>query len=209
VTDKPTQFSPDEIVQFWFADTANDPARAAARNEFWFKSSSETDALIRERFTPAVEAAAQGELAAWADAPRSALALVLLLDQFPRNMWRGTGRAFAHDPQALTTAQHAVASRYLRQLAPVEQAFLLLPYQHSESVENQRASVRLSDEITLAAPPAWRPLMEYYGKFAKQHRDLIERFGRFPHRNRVLWRESTAEEKAYLSTGGATFGQEG
>jgi uncharacterized protein (DUF924 family) len=209
VTDKPTQFSPNEIVQFWFADAASDPARAAARNEFWFKSSSETDALIRERFSPAIEAAARGELAAWADAPRSALALVLLLDQFSRNIWRGTARAFAHDTQALTAAQHAVASEHLRELMPVEQAFLLLPYQHSESIENQRESVRLSDEITMAAPPAWRPLMEYYAKYAKQHRDLIERFGRFPHRNRVLGRESTAEEKAYLSTGGATFGQEG
>ena len=203
------QLSPEKILQFWFADTANDPARAAARNEFWFKSSSATDTLIREQFSPAIEAAARGELAAWADTPRSALALVLLLDQFPRNIWRGTARAFAHDPQALTAAQRAVAFEYLRQLMPVEQAFLLLPYQHSESIENQRESVRLSDEITMAAPPAWRPLMEYYSKFAKQHRDLIERFGRFPHRNRVLGRESRAEEEAYLRAGGMTFGQGG
>jgi uncharacterized protein (DUF924 family) len=209
VKGKNTQLSPEEILQFWFADTANDPARAVARNEFWFKSSCATDALIRERFSPEVEGAARGEFAAWSDAPRSALALVLLLDQFPRNIWRGTARAFAHDAQALTAAHHAVASEYLRQLTPVEQAFLLLPYQHSESIESQRESVRLSDENTLAAPPAWRPLMEYYAQYAKQHRDLIERFGRFPHRNRVLGRKSTADEEAYLSAGGATFGQGG
>jgi uncharacterized protein (DUF924 family) len=209
VTDRNPQLSPEEILQFWFAGAASDPARTAARNEFWFTPSSTTDALIRERFAPAVDSAARGELAAWEDAPHSALALVLLLDQYPRNIWRGSARAFAHDPQALKTAQRAVASGYLRQLTPVEQAFLILPYQHAESIENQRDSVRLSDEITQAAPPAWRSLMEYYAKYAKQHLELVERFGRFPHRNRVLGRESTAEEIAYLSAGGATFGQAG
>ena len=167
-----TQASPETILDFWFAGAANDPACATARNDFWFKSSSE-DALIRERFVHTIEAAARGELAAWADAPRPALALVLLLDQFPRNIWRGTARAFARDAQALKTAQHAVASGYLQQLTPVEQVFLLLPYQHSESVEDQRESVRLAEEITRAAPPEWRSSMEYYASFSKQHRDLI------------------------------------
>lgn len=209
MTDENPQLSPEEILQFWFAGAASDPARTTARNEFWFTPSSATDALIRDKFAPAVKAAAREEFAAWADAPHPALALVLLLDQFPRNIWRGTARAFEHDPQALKTAQHAVGSGYLRQLTPVEQAFLILPYQHAESIENQRESVRLSNEITQAAPPPWRSLMEYYAKYAKQHLELVERFGRFPHRNRVLGRESTAEEITYLSAGGATFGQAG
>ncbi|HJQ84276.1 MAG TPA: DUF924 family protein, partial [Candidatus Binatia bacterium] len=172
-------------------------------------SSAEADALVRERFVGAIAAAASGELATWADAPRSALALVVLLDQFPRHVWRRTARAFAHDPQALATAERAVAAGHWSQLEPVEQAFLILPYQHSESLAHQRESVRLSHAIIDAAPPAWRPLLERYHDFAERHRALIERFGRFPHRNRVLGRDPTADEAAYLGAGGESFGQGG
>ena len=200
---------PEAILEFWFGAAAHDPAQAAARAGLWFGSSAETDALIRERFTPVVEAAARGELAPWARAPRSALGLVVLLDQFSRNIWRGTARAFAHDPQALAVAQASVASGDLEQLEPVEQMFLVLPYEHSESLEHQRTSVGLFTQIATAAPPTWRRLVEGSLKFAAQHLALIERFGRFPHRNFVLGRESTAEEEAYLRAGGATFGQGG
>lgn len=197
---------PEAILDLWFGDASYDPAKARAREALWF-ASAETDALIRQRFAATIEAAARGDLASWTDAPRSALALVVLLDQFTRNVGRGTARAFAHDAQAFETARQAVASGHFARLSPVEQSFLILPYEHSESLEHQRESVRLYADVAQAAPVVWRPLLEYYLEFAKQHLALIERFGRFPHRNRVLGRESTPAERAYLTGGGATFGQ--
>jgi uncharacterized protein (DUF924 family) len=201
------QVDPQGILGFWFGRAADDSAEASAREAFWFGASRETDSLIRERFASAVEAAARGEFDSWVQVPRSTLALVLLLDQFPRNMWRGTAKAFAHDAQALRAAQEAVARGHLDNLAPLEQAFLVLPFQHSESIEDQRESIRLSSEIAQAAPAAWRPVLEGYLQFAKEHFALIEQFGRFPHRNHVLGRAPTAKEEAYLSRGGASFGQ--
>jgi uncharacterized protein (DUF924 family) len=195
------------ILEFWFARAADDPVDASARESFWFGASGEADSLIRKRFASTIDAAARGEFDPWVREPHAALALVLLLDQFPRNVWRGTARAFAHDAQALRATQEAVARGHLQQLTPAEQAFLVLPFQHSESVEHQRESVRLSTEIVEAAAEAWRPVLERYLLFAKQHLVLIERFGRFPHRNHVLGRAPTAEEEAYLSGGGASFGQ--
>src|SRR5262247_1946187 len=111
---------PEAILGFWFGRAAEDPAEAEARESFWFESSEETDALVREHFARAVEAGARGELDSWLRAPRSALALVILLDQFPRNMWRGTSQAFGHDRHALRAAREAVAKRHLPELRPLE-----------------------------------------------------------------------------------------
>jgi uncharacterized protein (DUF924 family) len=199
---------PEEVLGFWFGGAPDDPAEASAREPFWFGASAEADERIRARFAPAVEAAGRGQLDAWARAPRSALALVLLLDQFPRNVWRGTPQAFAHDDRALRVARASVSRGDLGRLAPLEQAFLVLPFQHSESLADQTESVRLSSAIAREAPAAWRPILERYLDFARQHRVLIERFGRFPHRNHILGRASTAEEEAYVQGGGASFGQE-
>jgi uncharacterized protein (DUF924 family) len=158
---------------------------------------------------PAVEAASRGELDAWLESPQSALALVISLDQFPRNIWRGTARAFAQDAQALRLARISLAKGHPRELATVEQGFLLMPFQHVESVELQRESVRLYEGIASDAPAPWQPLVETFLKFARLHLELIERFGRFPHRNAILGRASTPEEAAYLAAGGENFGQGG
>jgi uncharacterized protein (DUF924 family) len=198
---------PEDILQFWFGDATEAPAKAEAQMSLWFEVSPATDADIRERFGAAVEAAGRGERASWIRAPRSTLALVVLLDQFPRNIWRGTARAFAHDEQALAIARQAVAAGFLSALAPIEQPFLALPFQHSESLDAQRESLRLCDEIVANAPPEWRSLLESFNWHAQRHRELIERFGRFPHRNAVLGRESTGEERAHLDAGGENFGQ--
>jgi uncharacterized protein (DUF924 family) len=200
--------SPEDILRFWFADAAQAPAKAQARMPFWFTASAETDTLVRERFRAAVESAARGERDTWARAPRSALALVVLLDQLPRNIWRGTARAFALDAQALAVAREAVAAGFPGELAPIEQLFLTLPYQHCETLEVQRESLRLCRAIVAAAPLDWRPVLESFPFYAQQHVALIERFGRFPHRNKVLGRVSTDEERAYLEGGGTTFGQD-
>jgi uncharacterized protein (DUF924 family) len=199
--------TPEDTLHFWFGDAAQAPANAEARMSLWFDVSPEVDARIRERFSATVEAAARGQHASWTRAPRPALALVVLLDQFPRNVWRGTERAFAHDAQALAVARQAVAAGFLHELAPIEQPFLTLPFQHSESLDAQYESVRLCREILETAPRDWRPLLESFLPYAQQHLELIARFGRFPHRNAVLGRVSTPEEAAYLDRGGETFGQ--
>jgi uncharacterized protein (DUF924 family) len=152
-----------------------------------------------------MEAAARGDLDAWQAAPRTALALVLLLDQFPRNVWRGTPRAFEHDAKALAVAQQAVASGHLDALAPVEQGFLLLPFEHAEALPVQRESVQLFGRIVAQAPLEWVPTLQGYADYASRHHAVIERFGRFPHRNAILGRASTPEEEAYLASGGETF----
>jgi uncharacterized protein (DUF924 family) len=198
---------PRAILDFWFRDAAGDPARAQARQAVWFGASAAMDAEIRQRFGAAIEAAARGELSHWRDAARPALALVVLLDQFPRNVWRGTPRAFAHDSQALEIASASVAAGHLDALAPIEQAFLILPYEHSELLDAQRDCVQLSEQILNAAAAEWRPVLEVYADYARQHLALIERFGRFPHRNAVLGRESTPAERAFLGAGAESFGQ--
>jgi uncharacterized protein (DUF924 family) len=199
------QIDAEEILRFWFGDAARDPAAAAAREDFWFGGSAETDALVRERWAVAVEAAARGDLDGWLDAPRPALALVILLDQFPRNLWRGGAQAFVHDARALDAARRAIAAGHLDALSPVEQSFLLLPFEHAESLDAQRESVLLFDRIVGHAPIEWVPLLQGYADYARRHHAVIERFGRFPHRNAILDRESTPEEAAYLAGGGETF----
>jgi uncharacterized protein (DUF924 family) len=196
-----------DILQFWFGDATEAPAKAEARMSLWFDASPEVDGEMRARFSAAVEAAARGGRASWARAPRPALALVVLLDQFPRNIWRGTARAFAQDGQALAVARQAVAAGFVPALAPIEQAFLTFPFQHSESLEAQHESLRVLGEIVATAPADWRPLLEGFLPYAERHFQLIERFGRFPHRNAVLGRVTTNEEQTYLDRGGETFAQ--
>jgi uncharacterized protein (DUF924 family) len=198
---------PESVLGFWFGNAASEPETALARSVFWFGASPEADREIQERFGAVVDAAAGGALAAWEGDPRGALALVLVLDQFPRNIWRGRPEAFRHDPKALAAARRAVASGHLERLSPVEGVFLIMPYQHAESLECQRESVRLCEGLAEVAPAEWRPLLEGSLDFARQHLDLIERFGRFPHRNRALGRESTTLEQEHLEANGRSFGQ--
>lgn len=197
----------EEILDFWFAGKVNDPAAADKRSDFWFGVDAAVDATIRERYATTIEAAARGELDGWGEHPHSALALVIVLDQFPRNVWRGTAQAFSCDGHALRVSQAAIGAGFMSTLSPIENSFLILPFQHCESLETQRESVRLSQQLIEEAPAAWRKLLEEYHAFAVDHLRVIERFGRFPHRNRVLGRASTEEEKAYLAGGAQTYGQ--
>ena len=198
----------DDVLEFWFAGACQDLAAAQARHAFWFGGSREVDDSIRGRFLPLVEAALRDELAAWADEPCPALALVLLLDQFPRNAWRGTARAFAGDAIALATAREAVEAGFLEQLDLAQRAFMILPCEHSEALADQRESMRLFAALRAAAPEDWHALFDGYLGYARQHSEILERFGRFPHRNRLLGRESTTQERAWLAGGGAVFGQD-
>lgn len=176
----------EDVLQFWFEVTA--PAQ-------WWRADPAFDALVTERFGDLHERACRGELFGWRAQATGRLAEVIVLDQFSRNIHRGTARAFAADPMALALAQEAVARGDDRTLSPVQRSFLYLPYMHSES-----RLIQAQSEALYAALG-----MENNLDFARRHRAVIERFGRYPHRNAVLGRESTAEERAYLAEPGAGF----
>lgn len=186
-----------EILEFWFSDGVNTPREA------WFRKDAAFDAEIGARFGALVTPAREGALDAWAETPEGALALMILLDQFPRNLCRGSPDAFASDPHALALARRVVlAQRLDLALTPTQRVFLYLPFEHAEAMEAQNLSVALfeglRDSPAHAAP----------GKsitYAWAHRAVIARFGRFPHRNAVLGRQSTAAELAYLAQPGAGF----
>ncbi|MEB3322499.1 MAG: DUF924 family protein [Synechococcaceae cyanobacterium] len=178
---------PAEVLRFWFEQT---------RPRQWFARDPAFDALLRDRFLGLTGRAVAGELAPWGEAPRSGLALVLLLDQFPRQIWRDTARAFAGDGRALALSQRAVASGWVA--AETEQArrqFWLMPLMHSEELAVQEAALPLFQRFCDART----------ADFARRHRDVIARFGRFPHRNKVLGRASTPRELAFLQTPGSRF----
>ena len=186
----------DEILDFWFGPRGS--AEHGSTRELWFRKDAAVDRSIRERFGGAVEAALEGAFVDW-DSPRGVLARVILLDQFTRNIYRETPRAFAGDGIALAIAGAAVAKRDDQPLIPVERWFLYMPFVHAEESGAQQTSLelfaRLADETGLSEPLVW----------AERHAAVIRRFGRYPHRNAILGRESTAEEIEYLATVGRGF----
>jgi uncharacterized protein (DUF924 family) len=200
------------IREFWFGHLPLSAEGFNRRLRFWFGGETpplreRRDEQIRARFGALLERAAAGELAAWADGPRRRLSLIILLDQFPRHMFRGSARAFAYDAQALALTLSGMQSAADAALDVVERIFFYMPLQHAESREVQDESVAAYRQLLREAP------QELYGPFeaalrsAENHREIIERFGRFPHRNRTLGRESTSEETEWLRTGGESFGQ--
>jgi uncharacterized protein (DUF924 family) len=199
--------TPEAVLDFWFGESAADADAAAARSSVWYGASSEVDRQIADRFGDWVEAAAAGELDAWRATARGRLALVILLDQFPRNLHRGSGAAFDHDRSALALAREGAANGHLDELQPIEQVFLLMPYQHTEDLALQREGVAYFERIAREAPPSWRAQLDNVLDFARRHLAIVERFGRFPHRNEALGRQATPAERRYLEDGGERFGQ--
>ncbi len=187
--------NPAGVLEFWFGKPAADAPREA-----WFRKDPAFDAGIRERFGAVIEAALAGRLGHWeAAGPESALALIIVLDQFTRNVFRDTARMFAGDAQALAIAHRLVESGADRQLEPMQRWFAYLPFEHAESLPEQELSVELFD--ALRAFPASAGAYDW----ALSHRDVIRRFGRYPHRNEILGRESTPAEIAFLATPGSRF----
>ena len=199
----------DEILKFWFADAADSPAAAAARGKFWFQVNEKVDRQIWFLFADTLSDAASGVFDVWAEEPDGRLALIILLDQCPRNMYRGTAEVFRHDPRAMALAREGVECGQLESLSVPEQLFFLLPYQHSEKLAIQKAGVELYEIVVAKAADEWRAVAEGYRDFAVRHYDIIAQFGRFPHRNQALGRQSSGAEERYLSGGGDTFGQAG
>jgi len=197
----------EALLAWWLGEAARDPSAVEARLGFWFEADPAVDAEVRRRFAKPAARAAEGALDAWAEAPRSALARVLLLDQVPRNVHRGRPEAFAAGARALAATRDARARGFEEALSPVEGAFLLLPYQHAEDLAAQEEGVEAYEALAARAAPAWRAPVETFARFAREHRDVLQRFGRFPHRNALLGRAATEGERAFLEGGGATYGQ--
>lgn len=185
-----------EVLDFWFAPPSS-PEHGIAR-KVWFTKDAVFDDTIRVRFAALVEQALRGELDAWRGEARSALARIVVLDQFTRNIFRDTPRAFAGDRQALAAASDMVGSRHDETLPPFMRAFVYMPFEHAEGIARQDEAVRLFTRLAATAPGV-ASMLEY----AHKHRAVIERFGRFPHRNAALGRQSTAEEIAFLAEPGS------
>ena len=188
----------DAVLDFWFGAPGSSDFGSARKA--WFSKDAAFDATIRERFGALVERALRGELEAWGDEPRSALAQILLLDQFTRNAYRGSARSFAGDARALAAATRMVGSRQDEALAPFMRGFVYLPFEHAEGLAMQDEAIRLFTKLANEAPEH-ADMLDY----AHRHRDVIERFGRFPHRNDILGRQSTTEEIAFVKRPGSGF----
>lgn len=177
-----------DVIKFWFEET---------KPQQWFQVSEEFDALITQRFAEAYDKAAAGIFDDWKNDSDGVLALCILLDQMPRNMFRGTPKAFETDNKALVIAKYAISKGLDQVLSPTKRRFVYLPFEHSEHINDQRRSVELFEKIKNDDPLGY--------EYAVKHLEVIEEYGRFPHRNKILGRENTAEEEAYLAQPGAGF----
>jgi len=186
----------EALLAFWFADE---------QATCWFAKSAVFDEKIRTQFGADVQAAAEGRLDAWAGTPPGWLALLILLDQCPRNLYRDDARAWAQDVGAQRLALSGIAEGFDRRLPPLQRVFAYLPLEHAENEGLQQRSVALFEALCADAPAAERPRFEGFLDYARRHRDVIARFGRFPHRNAVLGRLGTAQELHYLAQPGAGF----
>lgn len=178
--------TPAELLDFWFSEDVK---------KKWFKPDGDFDRLLKDRFGEACLQARSAALASWAEAAESSVALIILLDQIPRNIFRDTPAAFAGDELALETARHAIAKGFESQLEQMPRYMLYMPFMHSESLDVQEEGVKLFTQLGLEEPL----------RYMKLHRDIIVRFGRFPHRNEILGRESTAEELEFLAGPNSSF----
>lgn len=194
-----------EVRDFWFGDETADADVAKARSALWWEKNTAVDAQMRGRFQALVEEVGAGAHRDWLATPHGALALILLADQFPRNIFRDSPRAFAFDPLAREFANTLIDAGFDQQLRPIECVFCYLPFEHSESLADQDRSVELFKSLHAAVADMDKELFAGYVDFAVRHRVVIERFGRFPHRNRILDRASTAEEIEFLREPGSSF----
>jgi uncharacterized protein (DUF924 family) len=186
------------VLDFWFCKST-EPEHGTLR-DLWFRKDEATDRLIGERFGALIEQALRGELDPWAGHAPSALAQIVLLDQFTRNSFRDTPRAFAGDRRALAAAMAMVGARQDEALTPVQRMFVYLPFEHAEGAVMQQESMRLFARLAADAPEL-NSLTDY----AQRHHDIVRRFGRFPHRNAILGRQSTPEEIEFLKQPGSRF----
>ena len=187
-----------KVYAYWFGEPGT--AAHGTVRDHWFHGGRAADELIKTRFSETCRAAIGGRLEAWKAHPKGAVSLVVVLDQFPRNIFRGDPRSFAHDSIALAAARELVEGPFHDDLMTVEKLFAYLPFEHSENIEDQDRSVAMFE----AMEP--HPSKQEWVDFAVEHRDIILQFGRFPHRNVILGRDSTPEEAAWLAKSDQRFG---
>jgi uncharacterized protein (DUF924 family) len=197
----------DAILSFWFMEQALSAPQIDGRMDIWFGEDPIFDEEIAKEFAGDVENASDGKLDHWAHEPRGRLALILLLDQFRRNIFRNAPEAFAKDKAALKLCVEGAMENKDKGLAPIHRVFFYMPLQHAESRKVQAKSRKIYGRLAEAASPTYKETFETIAQFADLHADIIEQFGRFPHRNRLLNRENTAEEEEYLATDSPSFGQ--
>ncbi len=200
--------SAEEVLEYWFGPLSEPHDFNPDRSKLWWVGGPDVDEEIRQRFGPDVRRARAGQLDTWLAQPRSALGLVILLDQFTRNLGRGTPDAFGGDPAAFAASTTAIERGFDRELRPIERAFLYMPLMHAEDRSAAQRCVaafeRLSEEIGATCPEGYPDFLPH----AKQHASIVERFGRYPHRNEILGRATTPEEARFLDEGGPNFGQQ-
>jgi uncharacterized protein (DUF924 family) len=196
----------EQVLDFWFGACGADGSLDPVKRRMWFSDGSKHDADIRKRFRKLHRSAARGELdGEWAGTPRGRAALIVVLDQFSRHIHRGTAAAFTQDPAAQRLASAGVEQGVDRQLIPIQRAFFYLPFEHAEDLKLQRLGTRLFEKLSTEVAPAWRKEYIGFADYSGHHRDIIERFGRFPHRNAMLGRASTPEEVEFLKEPGSSF----
>ncbi|MBX3260308.1 MAG: DUF924 domain-containing protein [Labilithrix sp.] len=196
------EVGPADVLRFWFGPEGSPPLANATK---WYMKDDAFDREIEARFGAALELAARGALDGWKTTPRGRLALVIVLDQFSRNVFRGTPRAFAEDARACALAREAIAAGDEAALTTVERSFLYMPLMHAEDVALQRDCVAAFERLLADAPSDLAKSVANNLDFAKRHAEIVERFARFPHRNAILGRSSTPEELEFLKQPGSSF----
>ena len=194
--------TPRSVFAFWFGDEDDDAACAAAQAKLWWSKKADTDSAIGVRFGVLIDAVSEGELDGWGKDAENALARIILVDQFRRNVYRDTAEAYAADAHARRWCLEGLARGQDQELRPIQRLFFYLPLEHSEDLALQEHCVALCEKLVIDVPEAHRETFENFLDYAKRHRDIIKRFGRFPHRNECLERESTPEELAFLEQPG-------
>jgi len=197
----------ESILVYWFGELEGPHDMDPSKNKLWWAGGEEIDAEIRERFGELVARALVGKLEHWVESPRGTLALVILLDQFTRNLGRGSADAFAGDAQALRVTEEALERGYDRELRPVERGFLCMPLMHAESRDAARRSLEVFERFSKEAAALGLDKHPNFHPSAVTHAEIVQRFGRYPHRNAIHGRSSTAEEEEFLASGGPSFGQ--
>lgn len=197
----------DAILAFWFKEQQLSAPQIDRRMEIWFGEDAVLDHEISKEFADDVEAACTGGLDHWASDPHGRLALILLIDQFRRNIFRNTADAFSKDKLALKLCVEGAMEKKDQGLTPIQRVFFYMPLQHAESRKVQAKSLELYERLAEAVSPTYRETFLTVAQFAELHKDIIDQFGRFPHRNKLLNRENTPEENEYLAGDSPDFGQ--
>lgn len=193
------------ILDYWFADLNLTPSYFDERLRLWFEKSKDTDAYIKKNFEKDVEAAARGELSSWEETPEGLLALIILLDQFSLNLYRGQDKAYLQSQMAIRLSEKMIETGWVETLTPGEKLFVYLPFEHSEDMKYQRRSVELFRTMAEEAPLNLKNELDFFVDFAERHFRVVEKFGRFPNRNAAFSRESTPEEEEFLASPAAPY----